>query len=177
MIGDREGETSLSGWSRPRASTPRCRTRDGNKMWNCKLCVERIGPWAVVAVDHAFRGVAGGGMADGDGRTGRMAGNSTRKDRFSLEQSEDLQGFKCAFGWTRRRVEFLVDSRVGNLLGYIGLSLPSEYEKRIPHEAFKGRPRCVGVSCRHPLSPWESDWFVEVEVMVRGEVGRRVGGM
>lgn len=34
---------------------------------------------------------------------------------------------------------FLIDSRVGNLLGYVGLSLPSEYEKRIPHEAFKGR--------------------------------------
>lgn len=33
-----------------------CRTRDGNKMWNCKLCVGRIGPWTVVAVDHASRG-------------------------------------------------------------------------------------------------------------------------
>lgn len=29
--------------------------------------MERIGPWAVVAVDHAFRGVAGGGMANGGG--------------------------------------------------------------------------------------------------------------
>lgn len=49
-----------------------------------------------------------------------------------------------------------VDSGVGNLLRYVGLSLPSEYEKRIPHEAFKGRLgmevvcRC---SCRHPLPP------------------------
>lgn len=27
----------------------------------------------------------------------------------------------------------------GNLLGYVGLSLPSEYEKGIPREAFEGR--------------------------------------
>lgn len=66
--------------------------------------MERIGPWAVVAVDHAFRGVAGGGIADGGGRTGRMAGSSTSTDRFSLEHDEDLRGFKCAFGRTRRRV-------------------------------------------------------------------------
>lgn len=50
----------------------------------------------------------------------------------------------------------LVDSGVGNLLGYVGLSLPSEYEKRIPHEAFKDRPGLkvvCGCSCRHPLPP------------------------
>lgn len=57
-------------------------------------------------VDHAFRGVVGSGMADGGGKTGRMAGNSTRKDRFSLEQGEDLRGFKCAFRRTRWRVYF-----------------------------------------------------------------------
>jgi len=45
---------------------------------------------------------------------------------------------------------FLIDSRVGNLLGYVGLSLPGEYEKRIPHEAFKGRPRLEAV-CRCSL--------------------------
>lgn len=50
----------------------------------------------------------------------------------------------------------LVDSGVGNLLRYVGLSLPSEYEKRIPHEAFKDRLglkvvcRC---SCRPPPLP------------------------
>lgn len=76
-------------------------------------------------------------MADGGGRTGRMAGNSTRTDRFSLEHAEDLRGFKCAFG--RTEGVSLVDSGVGNLLGYVRLSLPSEYEKRIPHETFKGR--------------------------------------
>jgi len=27
----------------------------------------------------------------------------------------------------------------GNLLGYVGLSLPSEYEKGIPRETFEGR--------------------------------------
>lgn len=60
--------------------------------------MERIGPWAVVAVDHASRGVAGGGMADGGGRTlnGRREGARARL--------EDLRGFKCAFGRTRRRV-------------------------------------------------------------------------
>lgn len=51
---------------------------------------------------------------------------------------------------------FFVDSRVGNLLGYVGLSLPSEYEKRILHEAFKGRPQLEAV-CRcslpTPLTP------------------------
>lgn len=50
----------------------------------------------------------------------------------------------------------LVDSGVGNLLRYVGLSLPSEYEKRIPHEAFKGRPWagwCVGVLADPPCPP------------------------
>jgi len=50
----------------------------------------------------------------------------------------------------------LVDSGVGNLLGYVRLSLPSEYEKRIPHETFKGRLGLEMVcwcSCRHPFPP------------------------
>lgn len=55
----------------------------------------RIGPWAVVAVDHAFRGVAEGGMANGDGRAGREA---AREDRFSRELSEILEDLNARSG-------------------------------------------------------------------------------
>lgn len=67
--------------------------------------MERIGPWAVVAVDHAFRGVVGGGMANGGWKNWTDGGKQHEKGSvLALEQGEDLRGFKCAFGRTRRRV-------------------------------------------------------------------------
>lgn len=121
-----------------------CRTRDGNKMWNCKLCVGRIGPWTVVAVDHASRGPGLKGREPSPIARVDPSLNQERKRERKNRERKGRGGFKCAFErsnnvWARG----VSLEGAGNLLRYVGRSLPSEYEERFLWFELQGWRRVV----------------------------------
>lgn len=67
-------------------------------MWNCKLCVGKIGPWTVVAVDHASWRKSWNPLPDIPSSL-----PIARVDPWGYERREDRSGrgkggrFKCAF--------------------------------------------------------------------------------
>lgn len=104
-------------------------------MWNCKLCVGKIGPWTVVAVDHASwrkrwnpphpiipthregwsLRIRKEGRPVGEKREGFVVDlNARSSDRATFEGEGVAHSLEGA----------------GNLLRYVERSLPSEYEER-----------------------------------------------
>lgn len=172
----KEGKDDRRGLKRvyPPPSTS-CRTRDGNKMWNCKLCVGKIGPWTVVAVDHASwrkrwnpphpiipthregwsLRIRKEGRPVGEKREGFVVDlNARSSDRATFEGEGVAHSLEGA----------------GNLLRYVERSLPSEYEERflLWFEEGKG---WMAV----PLLTVEGRWGLVGRFAVEEEAGRGRG--
>jgi len=166
MIGDWEGETSLSGCSLlPAPRPPAVERAMGIKCETVNCAWEESVPGRSWRSTMLFVGRSEVEWRTGvDGPIGwREASRQGKGKREGMGSrpngAKDLRGFKCALGCTEARVYLSCwsterEEGVGNLLGYVGLSLPSEYEKGIHREAFEGRGqrgwRPCRYSSRHP---------------------------